>query len=346
MRIFFVVPFAGVGGGETQTRILAEGMLARGVEVAFIFRGGSPYGEGLADWSKSRGVYVGGPYEDSKEFRRQCIAWAGSWSPDWILTHDCERELSALQACYKIPTLWQQHTVFPARVDQASRVKATKIVCVSRANRRVLVEKYPFLSPRTVAISNGVPLTFGFGVESRREEWGIASEGPVAAWVGRFDEAKGTDLVAKAVRDCGVVGIIGGRGDGMRYTQRVLRIQSKPERIRYFTEGVDSAEVFASCDFAVLPTRAEGGVFYSCMEAMVMGKPVITTRVADLPEVFEDGRDLLFCDYNAESVKQAMLRAVELGEVGRRRMGLAARRKIYEHYNEDAMVEKYLEVMS
>ena len=69
----------------------------------------------------------------------------------------------------------------------------------------------------------------------------------------------------------------------------------------------DVADLVAILDVVVLPSRSEGLPF-ALLEAMVLAKPVVATRVGGNPEVVEDGRTgLLVPPENSAALARAVL---------------------------------------
>lgn len=73
-------------------------------------------------------------------------------------------------------------------------------------------------------------------------------------------------------------------------------------------EGEEKERKLKEADLFVFPSYSEGSPF-SVVEAMEYGLPVIATRVGNLPEIFEDEKNVLYVDFNSSSeIKEAILR--------------------------------------
>ncbi|GGC12337.1 colanic acid biosynthesis glycosyltransferase WcaL [Novosphingobium endophyticum] len=131
-------------------------------------------------------------------------------------------------------------------------------------------------------------------------------------------------------------------GDGP--LQECLRAQARAGRLedvaifrgalshRRALEAIKQADVF------VLPSRtaADGdmeGIPVVLMEAMAMGKPVISTRHSGIPELVEDGTSGLLADENdASGIAAAMERLADKPDLGTR-LGTAGRRVVLAEFN-------------
>ncbi len=107
---------------------------------------------------------------------------------------------------------------------------------------------------------------------------------------------------------------------------------------------------YVEADLFVLASFAEG-VPVVLMEAMACGVPVISTRIAGIPELVEDGKNgILVAPGDVDGLAAAMRMLIESSEM-RRLLGAAAREKVAREYdlsrNGEAMAElfeRYLDV--
>ncbi|MCF8070631.1 MAG: glycosyltransferase family 4 protein [Desulfobacterales bacterium] len=61
-------------------------------------------------------------------------------------------------------------------------------------------------------------------------------------------------------------------------------------------EGLEKEKLMKQADLFVFPSYAEGSPF-SVIEAMEWGLPIVATRVGNLPEIFEDRKNVLFVGF-------------------------------------------------
>ena len=116
-------------------------------------------------------------------------------------------------------------------------------------------------------------------------------------FVGRLAAVKGVPIVLEAVRRLKnnkqpVILTLVGDGAERQWIEgriRDLGIEENVEITGYQSQG-EVARHLAHSDIFVLPSFAEG-VPVVLMEAMATGLPVVTTRIAGIPELVEDGKN-------------------------------------------------------
>lgn len=188
------------------------------------------------------------------------------------------------------------------------------IIAVSRAVRRELLAAG--LSPdKVVTIHNGVDVdAIQASVTARREvlltRWRLDPRYPVVTTIGRLTWQKGQDTFLEAAHL--VLGdfptaqfVILGDGPDRGSLEQLaaqLGIQSHVYFAGYQTEVTNW---MAASDVIALASRGEG-IPYVLLEALALGRPVVTTDVGGIPEVLSDGRNGLMvpCDAPALLAQQ------------------------------------------
>ena len=99
----------------------------------------------------------------------------------------------------------------------------------------------------------------------------------------------------------------------------------------------------ASFDIFVLPSRSEGFGRVN-LEAMAMGKPVISTNVGGIPEVVLDGvTGILVPPGNSKDLAHAIMRLLNDYEL-RESIGKQGRRRVEEHFTLQAHAQRIEEI--
>ncbi len=108
----------------------------------------------------------------------------------------------------------------------------------------------------------------------------------------------------------------------------------------------DVRPFLCNCDCMVLPSYYREGLPRSLLEAMAMGKPIITTDAPGCREVCLNGvNGFLVKPKDVESLYRAMLEMLELSQEERLKMGKEGRRLVEERFSEEIVIEKYLSLI-
>ena len=172
---------------------------------------------------------------------------------------------------------------------------ANRIVSVSQAIARDLVERYRIDAARTVVVHNGIDAWAFRPARDRgavRAELRVPAGRRVVVMAGRMTPQKGWDVLLEAaarlasVRDDIFWLLV---GDGPLRPALTRRAGELGVRACFVGARADIADMLGCADVVVLASRSEGLPF-TLLEAMALGKPVVATRVGGVPEVVEDGR--------------------------------------------------------
>jgi glycosyltransferase involved in cell wall biosynthesis len=170
---------------------------------------------------------------------------------------------------------------------------AERLITVSHAAQRDLVARWPRLEERTRVVHASAPILLGPGAPPRSEPGRRDGRPFRLVTIGRFDWAKGYDLLLPALARlaaCGVDFTMDIVGHGVlepRLRAEATRL-GIAERIRWLGRDVDLAPLLAASHALVTTTRTEMfGI--AVLEAMACGLPVLAPDVGSLVEVVEDG---------------------------------------------------------
>ncbi|MGE0450087.1 MAG: glycosyltransferase [Vicinamibacterales bacterium] len=177
---------------------------------------------------------------------------------------------------------------------------------------------------------------------------------PLLLFVGRMVPYKGVDVLLRAMVGLDAHAMLVGTGPMKRAWEELAASLGVRDRVSFDGE-VDRPELVAryhACDVFVLPsvTRAEAFGMVQ-LEAMACGKPVVSTDLpTGVPWVNQDGISGRVVPPGDPNALRRALRDLLQDPAARRRMGLAARRRIDETFVLANMVGKttslYTELMA
>lgn len=174
------------------------------------------------------------------------------------------------------------------------------------------------------------------------------------AMVGRLTEKKGHRTALDAVAalrerrpDLDLrLDIVGGGDLQSDVEERIRGLRLEPAVVlRGPMSHADSLALVAEADAFLLPsvTAADGdmeGIPVSLMEAMALGRPVVSTRHSGIPELIEDGRSGLLADeHDHRAVSECLERLADDPGLGRR-LAEAGRRRVEDEFNAERQGER------
>lgn len=136
------------------------------------------------------------------------------------------------------------------------------------------------------------------------DELGLDLKRPVVGTVARLSEQKGLDwlidsipAVLAAVPDTQFI-IVGG---GPLAAQLAAQVEHRgaTDAVRFAGQRADVADVVATFDVGVVPSRWEGGFSLVPLEMMALRKPVICSDIRCFTDVITDGKDGLIVPFGS-----------------------------------------------
>ncbi len=171
-----------------------------------------------------------------------------------------------------------------------------RIVCVSESVQAYHAMRAGLPDRLYTTIFNGINVEqYKRDEEARkrlRDEWGIADDQVLLAFVGRLDRQKGIDVLLGAVSHLGARGeqvrlVVAGDGDKRNLVENFMRYGEGGAGTKWLGFVEDIPGLLSAADVLVMPSRWEG-FGLAAAEAMAAAVPVIATDVAGLREVVVD----------------------------------------------------------
>ena len=209
---------------------------------------------------------------------------------------------------------------------------------------------------RATWLGNGVDLTRfdpervdRAAVAAQRKEWGADDDSVVVGTVGRLVAEKGYPELfeaARAVRARFPSALFVAVGpDEPSKSDRLddaVVARARADGVVFHGEGRDMPAIYAAFDVFVLASHREG-VPRSAIEAQAMERPAVATDIRGCREVVEDGRTgVLVPARDPVALGDAIAGLVDPAE--REPMGRAGRARMLEHFDEERVIERTLEV--
>jgi glycosyltransferase involved in cell wall biosynthesis len=116
--------------------------------------------------------------------------------------------------------------------------------------------------------------------------------------------------------------------------------------IKYHGKVNDVRPFLCECDVAVLPSYREGTAS-SLIEAMAVGKPVITTDAVGCREVVEDGKNgYLVPVKDDQALTDAIIKYILLPQGEKDKMGKYSRDKVLREFDKRIVIDTYRKIIN
>lgn len=201
----------------------------------------------------------------------------------------------------------------------------------------------------TVSRSQGLDatkvMTIWNGIDTGRYSFvGPQPGGPIVT-VARLSREKGIDTLIRSAqqavrRDHSIRFEIAGDGPCMGEARELVASLDLGGHVRLLGEVADVNGLLSCASCFVLPSRSEG-ISLTILEAMAKGLPVVATRVGGNCEVVSDSETGLLVRTENPSELVEAIGAIRADFSRAQRMGVAARRRVEEHFDVRAMIRKY-----
>jgi glycosyltransferase involved in cell wall biosynthesis len=220
-------------------------------------------------------------------------------------------------------------------------------VFLTVANKRLMVE-WEHVPERKVRLMPNpyIPRPSANG-GNLRAELGLAPDAPVVGTVARLRPQKAIEVLidafarlSRSLPEARLV--IAGDGPCRPELERRAESSGLADRVHFLGMREDVDVVLEGIDVAAMSSDFEGSPLFG-FECMAHGRPLVSTDVGGLADVFENGRTALLVPRGdsaalADSLEQ-MLR-----DPDRRRAIAEAARVQLEHYSIERIVERYVEL--
>lgn len=280
-------------GGEKQAALLAQGILARGLDCSIVARAGSEFASRMAGEGFHVATFPGNGRSPAAWFRiRQALKLL---KPHVLHANDAHA-LTAVGVAglgLKIPLRVVARRVdFPVRSKWRYERFAQGTICVSHAVARICTASG--LEPsRLYVVHDGVEPEFAeSGSRTRgRQSLQLNDQQTLLLTVAKLTDHKGHTYLLRALpeilaRHPRVVLALAGDGelrDSLATQATELGIA---RHVRFLGYRNDVADLLSAADIVVQPSHMEG-LCSSLIDAMLAARPIVATRAGGIPDLLD-----------------------------------------------------------
>jgi glycosyltransferase involved in cell wall biosynthesis len=358
MRLLFLCPDMHRGGAERQWATLIPALARRGAEVRLLclYEEGPLFDEVRATGVSAECLGLRGP-NDVRGLRRALAEARGR--PGAVVTRTVSPQVvgQAIARLGGAAHVFNEHTPLTAegellamrpRQRLLTRLVAPhvhRVIEVSERQRAPL-ERLGYRSERIVTVPNGLfaeDVRPSMDRAARRASLGLDDGAFAVLCVANLRPEKGVDAFVEAVVRARAEGGHDLRGlvvgDGPE-RERLQRLLGEVDGIDLLGSRGDVPDLIAACDALALLSEAEA-LPMSILEAMALGRPVVTSDVGGAGEAVTDGETGILVAPGDTAAAAAALAALAADPARAQAMGERGRARQRERFDGKAMVDGY-----
>lgn len=228
---------------------------------------------------------------------------------------------------------------------------ADKLITISEPLRQWGLELGIGKSEKYITIYSGIEVEkfkININIDEKKKELGIEPGERVIGVVAKLWEGKGHETILEAAPQVikeipNVKFLFVGEGYLRNKLETRVRELGLSNRVIFTGFRTDIPEITAIFNIALLVSLFEG-MGRVLLEAMVLGKPVVATKVGGIIDVVKDGETgILIPPEDVDALAKAIITLLKDRKLARK-MGEAGRRRIDERFTAQTMVEKISQV--
>ncbi|HEY3614548.1 MAG TPA: glycosyltransferase [Gaiellales bacterium] len=345
MRILLVTPGLGLGGSERLTVAYARGLIARGHAVLIVHGPPEDFAPAAIAGLERHRVAERPGIGSFPDWFRTMRTLVREFRPDVIYTQSVRSTLVVAAAAPQIPLLTTLHGIEESEERVAAlllRASRAHVTAVSDAAAEGI--RRHRLAPAIGLVPPGVDLAALQRASLLPLESPVPERTPRVVSIARHFPVKGVDVlldafprVLEAVPEAGLL-LVGGGPDHDALIAQAERL-GIAGAVHFTGFQHNPAAYLALADVVVLPSRREG-LPVAALEALALGRAVVSSAVGGTPDVVRDGdTGWLVPPERPDLLAGAIVDALEhRGERARR--GERGHALIAARYSTDVMVDR------
>ena len=228
------------------------------------------------------------------------------------------------------------------------------VITITDFTRRYLIETYQIPEEKIELIYQGTDVgRFTPSTERRKKSQALyplpENASPVLGNVGMFEERKGQSVLLEAVSEL-VSGplpdvhlILVGEGPDEGMLKDKVQEMGLGASVTFFPFTREPMNVFERIDILVLSSLYKEGLPNVLLEAMSMKTPVVSSKMAGVPEIVKDGETGYMVDPGSSSQLAGAIHKLWSDQDSYKKMSVNGRKLMEERFDKEVQFHKFLE---
>ncbi len=241
---------------------------------------------------------------------------------------------------YRWPPRWYDYPL-----DRLAARWVTRFVTGSRPAAEALHRVLRLPADRVVTLHNGIaPRRPDETPEATRSRLSLPANALVASVVAVLEPRKGHRVLVEAIarlQDPRVVLVVEGEGPELEHLRTLARHLGVGDQVRFVGTERNVFDLLNASDVVVLPSIGSEDFPNVPLEAMALGKPVIASRLAGIPEQVVDEETGLLVEPGDPGALATALARLAADPGLRERMGAAGCARFEREFTADVAAQRY-----
>ena len=290
-------------------------------------------------------IFIPSVLKLSKIIHKEKIDIVHSWLFQANIISRISARLAGVNRVISSVRVMEQEKKWQLSIERITSNLCKKIIVNSRALKNFLLEKNVADSEKIEVIYNGIEVSENSDKRNIFKELGLKENEKIIGTVGRLHKQKGIEYFLESAKiilpsvGFSLKFIIVGDGPERKKLESKARRLGIKNEVLFTGIREDAINLISIMDIFVLPSLWEGTPNV-VLEAMLWGKPVISTEVGGVPELIENQVDgILVKPGNPVALADAVLQALK-NERESIQMGIRAKEKVKKYFSIEKMVEQ------
>jgi len=290
-------------------------------------------------------IFIPSVLKLSKIIHKEKIDIVHSWLFQANIISRISARLAGVNRVISSVRVMEQEKKWQLSIERITSNLCKKIIVNSRALKNFLLERNVADGEKIEVIYNGIEVSENTDKRKIFKELGLKENEKIIGTVGRLHKQKGIEYFLESAKiilpsvGFSLKFIIVGDGPERKKLESKARRLGIKNEVLFTGIREDAINLISIMDIFVLPSLWEGTPNV-VLEAMLWGKPVISTEVGGVPELIENQVDgILVKPGNPVALADAVLQALK-NERESIQMGIRAKEKVKKYFSIEKMVEQ------
>jgi len=219
---------------------------------------------------------------------------------------------------------------------------------VTGVSSEIMKDMKKYYLRRIIKVPNGIDTDFYSPMLKNKDinlKIGIPMDSVIIGMISSITKVKGHEIAIKAFKcvkntNSNAYLLIVGEGKMSDQLKHMVECEGLADNVKFAGKTQRVREYLSIIDIFLITSFREG-LPMALLEAMAMGKPVIATRVGEIPQIVRDGKNGFLINAGDQNELVRKINNIAKNKYARETIGIAARNSILKKYSSEKMTKNY-----